>query len=281
MPRSAYAATRDQLIDWICERLESGWTLQQVAATPQAPHWDTLMTWQRADADLKARFARARAAGQGVRDQARPADRPGYSRVRAVALIARVRGGARLTDLVNAGRPNRQTLNAWKRLSPQFAERLAAAAHASRALRRWRRGDGPTYDEDTGDAIVIRVRRGETLRQVCRDPALPAFTVIKRWRRRHPEFDSSLRFHKAGAFRAQMAARAGPTPELTLEIACRIADGASLAKVGASPDMPCRHTLARWRRERPDFAAVIDDARDFGAWLRAADRAARLRYAGS
>ena len=275
MPRSAYAATRAQLIDWLCDRLMSGWTLQQLARLPETPAWDTLMCWQRADPALKARFADARAYGRGVRFQARHADRFCYPSADALALVERVRAGERLTDLVNAGRPDRAALNAWKRISPDFAERLAAATRASRALRRVRRGDGPPYDEATGDAIVIRVRHGETLRQVCRDPAMPPFTVVSRWRRRHPDFDAALKAHKAYAFRAQMAARAGPTPALIETMGGRIAEGASLAQLCASPDMPHLQTLMKWRRERPDVAAVIEDACDFRDWL-LADRAEHL-----
>jgi hypothetical protein len=178
-----------------------------------------------------------------------------------------VRAGERLSDLVDAGRPDRAALNAWKRLSPDFARSLAEATQVSRALRRLSRGDGPPYDEATGDAIAIRVRHGETLRQVCRDPAMPAFTVVSRWRRARPDFDASLKAHKAAAFRAQMAARAGPTPALTREIGRRIADGASLQDLCASPDMPHLQTLLKWRRDRPDFAAVIEDACGFRDWL--------------
>ena len=177
MPRSACTATRAQLIDWICERLTSGWTLQQVASLPHTPAWDTLMRWQRADPALKARFANARAGGLGVRFQARHADRFCYPSADAQALVERVRAGERLTDLVAAGHPDRPTLN------------------------------------------------------------------------------------------AQMAARAGPTPALMEEIGARIAGGATLGQVAASPDMPHCLTLAKWRRERPDFAAVIEDACDFRDWI--------------
>ena len=271
MPRSAYAADRAQLLDWICDRLASGTTLQQLAEEPQTPHWNTLMRWQRQDPSLKARFAHARAQGHDLRVQARHPSRFRFPRAQAQTLIDRVRAGSRLSDLVDAGCPDRPTLNAWKRLNPDFAARLADAALVSRMRRRLRRGGGPAYDEDTGDAIVIRVRCGETLRQVCRDPALPAYTVVTRWRRRHPEFDSALKLHKAVAFRAQMAARAGPTEALTEEIGRRIADGASLAQLCAAPDMPHLQTFMRWRRDRPAFAAAVEDACDFRDWVLAGD----------
>jgi hypothetical protein len=280
MPRSQYAATRPQLIDWLCERLTSGETLQQLAHRPETPAWDTLMRWQREDPALKTRFANARAHGRGVRFQARHADRFGFPSADALALIERVRAGERLSDLVDAGRPGRAALNAWKRINPEFAAQLAAATQASRVLRRRLRGDGPPYDEATADAIMLRVRYGETLRQVCRDPVMPAFTVVGRWRRRHPDFDAALKAHKADAFRAQMAARAGPTPGQMKEMGVRIAAGASLAELCASPDMPCRHTLLRWRRERPELAEVIDDACDFRDWL-LADHAEHLLDTGT
>src|SRR4051812_28139865 len=134
--RSRYTATRAQLIDSLCERMMAGWTLQQLARLPETPHWQTLMDWQRADPTLKARFAAARAYGQGVRFQARHADRFCFPSADALALVERVRGGARLRDLVDARQPDRQALNAWKRINPDFAQQLAAAIRVSCALRR-------------------------------------------------------------------------------------------------------------------------------------------------
>src|SRR5436190_24336734 len=98
MPRSRYAATRPQLVGWRCDRLMSGWTLQQLARRPETPAWDTLMRWQRAGPALKARFAGARAQGRGVLFQARHADRFVFPSADAQALIERVRAGERLSD---------------------------------------------------------------------------------------------------------------------------------------------------------------------------------------
>src|SRR3954470_5075644 len=116
MPRSRYAATRPQLIDRICDHLTAGYALRQVADLPDTPNWDTLQRWQRADPVLRARFAEARVYGRSAPGRARHANRLCFPSADALALLERVRAGARLTELVDARQPDRAALNAWKRL---------------------------------------------------------------------------------------------------------------------------------------------------------------------
>lgn len=49
-------------------------------------------------------------------------------------------------------------------------------------------GRPTTYNQATADLICLRMAEGETLRQICRDKALPARSTVYRWLSRNPEF---------------------------------------------------------------------------------------------
>lgn len=43
------------------------------------------------------------------------------------------------------------------------------------------------------DIICSRIAEGESLTKICKDPALPTFATISRWRRANDEFDQAIR----------------------------------------------------------------------------------------
>jgi len=49
-------------------------------------------------------------------------------------------------------------------------------------------GRPTTYNQATADLICLRMAEGETLRQVCRDKALPARSTVYRWLSKNPSF---------------------------------------------------------------------------------------------
>jgi len=49
-------------------------------------------------------------------------------------------------------------------------------------------GRPTTYNQATADLICIRMAEGETLRQICRDKALPARSTVYRWLSKNPLF---------------------------------------------------------------------------------------------
>lgn len=44
------------------------------------------------------------------------------------------------------------------------------------------------YSQTTGDLICLRMAEGETLRQICRDAAMPARSTVYRWLNKIPAF---------------------------------------------------------------------------------------------
>lgn len=50
------------------------------------------------------------------------------------------------------------------------------------------RGPLVRFNETTADLICGRMAEGETLRQICRDPAMPARSTVYRWLSKNPSF---------------------------------------------------------------------------------------------
>lgn len=47
-----------------------------------------------------------------------------------------------------------------------------------------------TYTQALADAILERIADGEPLRQICRDPGMPAWRTVYNWRKANPEFEA-------------------------------------------------------------------------------------------
>lgn len=61
-----------------------------------------------------------------------------------------------------------------------------------------------TYDQVKGDLICERIMHGETISAICDDPAMPSYSAVCRWKRKHEDFaknfeqakkDRAERFH--------------------------------------------------------------------------------------
>jgi hypothetical protein len=49
-------------------------------------------------------------------------------------------------------------------------------------------GRPSTFTQETADAICTRLAEGETLRQICRDEAMPGLTTVFRWLEAYESF---------------------------------------------------------------------------------------------
>jgi hypothetical protein len=87
--------------------------------------------------------------------------------------------------------PHRATLARWAQEKPRFAEELAKARTAGGRLARSRQLS--TYCAATAHEICERMCEGESLVAICRDPTMPAFGTVYRWRRAFPEFAAMMR----------------------------------------------------------------------------------------
>jgi terminase small subunit-like protein len=239
----------------ICDRLAAGASLHQLEKEPGFPSRLTVYRWAQADAGFAERLKMARRDRRITRCANRD---PGYyDDARAQAFLVRVRLGDAIRDLVRRPEwPDRDLLNSWKRQRPDFAEALAGAgrfAHQNRPLP-WR------YDRDVADRIVARAHAGEPLPTLYADPALPGRQIIRRWRRKVPEFDYALRKATLGGHRRRMRKRSKCTDELTQEIADRIREGASLHSLSMTPGMPHHVTMYGWLRTKREFREAVEQA---------------------
>jgi hypothetical protein len=144
------------------------------------------------------------------------------------------------------------------------------------------------YDPAFVSVICARVARGESLRSICRDPAMPSVQTLSVWRRREPEFEPALETarrtaraqaeerrealrnegrnqvlrRREGLFRNR--GRTSTYGELRGENIClRIADGESLQAICQDSAMPCLGTVYNWLRRYPEFETAYGQARQF------------------
>lgn len=267
----ADAETRARRKAEVLARVEAGETLDAVCRAPGLPGRPTVRAWRRADPLFAAALRQAQLRGRWRRMCA-------FDEAKAEVLLARIRAGERLTEILkDPAMPNRHTYNQWRAAQAPFCaeiERLKAAAQAQRN-RDVRARVKVVFDPVVADRIVARVMRGAWLTEVlAADPALPSKGVVNRWRRERPDFDRLLRQAMAAvkSRRTLSRRRREAVEDFVVE---RIAAGETLVALAARADLPNRDTLYRWMRQQPAFAARIAEARE--AHRRQRTRGARRR----
>ena len=239
----------------VIERLEAGMTVAGVARLPGFPSKHTLYRWGWEDAGFALQVKRAQAWGRGVRQGARNAAEL-YDAAKAEAFLTQVRLGKPIKRLVRTkGWPTRSALNLWKRMRPDFAEDLVAAA---KAARRARPAPAP-YDEATADRIVLACMKGGRLREVLKAPGMPSRRTLARWRESHPEFAGALSMAHTACRRikGRAGAHRRDTPEVIEAVEDHILRGGSIRSASRRRGMPNRNTLYEWMKTRPDFARRV------------------------
>jgi hypothetical protein len=126
-----------------------------------------------------------------------------------------------------------------------------ALAPRRRAYVRW--------SEALGRRICRRLRAGELLYAICREPGMPTAEAIAKWAKEKPDFNTALiSARRAGG---RPAGSRGPVSsycaEVGEEVFQRLCEGESLTAIGKDPTLPCLSTLMRWRRFHPEFAELV------------------------
>jgi hypothetical protein len=254
------AYPRETMERRVCEAVEAGATLDRIARRPGWPSRCTVWRWARDSPAFARRLGEAQAWRRGMAVSARAG--PQFDEARAQAFLLAVRRGQAVRDLVRTpGQPHRDLLNRWKRERPDFAAELEAAVRFSAEERpqRWDR-----YDEAVADEIVVRLIRGEPMSRVLADPDLPCKIILRRWRRKRPDFDAALKTARLAGHRKRMGLRRRLTPELHDQILTRLTEGRSLRQVSFLPGMPHVVTMYGWKRRDPDFADMVRWATEEG-----------------
>lgn len=147
------------------------------------------------------------------------------------------------------------------------------------------------YTEAVGGAIVRRLRAGETLAAICRDPEMPAPATVHKWAALRPAFAQAKADARLAALRGRRDAAArklrktlarlagdgrgparAPVPysDALGEVICRrIAHGEALIDICRDVDMPSHVTVNAWMRRYRAFDYMVRLAREHHAHLNA------------
>jgi hypothetical protein len=159
-------------------------------------------------------------------------------------------------------RPNHPSyagIYAWARADPAFAAELKTALARGAHRRRW------AFDEPKANALLTRLRAGEAITSILRDPAMPSRRVYAYWRATQGHFAeevgrlNGLRNQEKGH---RCRRRRRPFDQaLADRILVRVARGEHLAQLLASdPALPGRGVLRRWREENLEYARALRTA---------------------
>jgi hypothetical protein len=254
--RSDLAERRYRQQEEILSRVVAGKTLTAVCAEPDMPGRATVWRWS----GRSGWFADALAAAQRRGIARRRTD---FDEAKANAFLARLRAG----DSVRALRrdrsmPNPATLDYWRMTQGEFGAEVLRliGLHRIERFRRYMRREPPAWSEALGDRVLLMVGRGISCTRLRRlDPALPAYEVIRRWRRERPQFDAAFRVNMRMGRLARGASKRAAVLEPLLD---GIVSGGSLHSLGGEDGLPHRDTLYRWAARSPDFAREIAQACD-------------------
>jgi hypothetical protein len=152
----------------------------------------------------------------------------------------------------------------WAKADAAFGAALAAARRRAQAGLR-------QFDAAQAEAFLARARAGERIHDLLRQPDMPGRRTYRYWIATQAEFAEAVHGLHGGR-KAQVGAmgrarRRGFDPVLADRIVVGLWRGARLEDVLAGdPELPCKPTLRRWRREAPEFdrvlRAVFDGWRD-------------------
>lgn len=105
----------------------------------------------------------------------------------ADGICARIAQGESLASICRGhGMPPRSTVDAWKRLHPEFASAFEAAQASAGGPARGGRPSG--YHWKVAAELCRRLGEGEALHVICRDPDMPSQSGFYLWLHRYPEF---------------------------------------------------------------------------------------------
>jgi hypothetical protein len=126
----------------------------------------------------------------------------------------------------------------------------------------------PADRQSEEDEILARIRAGEQIGALLRLPGFPNRPRFDAWRRQRPDFAAAVR--AALRDRERAARRLAPRHRCPFDqdkadrIIVEVAYGRPVPEVLKEAGMPGWRSLARWKRERPDFAYALGVATQVG-----------------
>jgi hypothetical protein len=178
----------------------------------------------------------------------------------------------RICEAVEAGRtlkelerepdfPSAMTVLRWAKEDPAFAQRLKDARTWRRGVRAEARGAAAaSFSAPLAEAFLLRVRRGEAMRDLVRLPGQPSRELLNAWKRQRPDFGGDLEAAKRFAQKLRPKRWERYDEAAADEIIVRLSRGEPLPQVLADKALPTQAAVRRWRRIRPDFDHAIEMA---------------------
>lgn len=122
------------------------------------------------------------------------------------------------------------------------------------------------YSDELAARICERIAAGELLIEIHRTPGLPKRDTIHFWRKTNPVFAKAFdRAREIALSRYGEAVGDKTDADLAKEICDRIEAGETLQSICSDPAMPSVKVLNQWKRDRPDFLASYNRAREASA----------------
>lgn len=162
----------------------------------------------------------------------------------------------------------------------------------------WGRGERPRmnhagggleshYDPRIAREILMRVFKGQTVRQIARDIEMPAYCTIYHWAKNQPDFrwrwqgaraqlawerlktmayrqECRVRWREERVARGGRRGRGSSYTRAKAEAFCGwVMAGATLTQITARADMPSMKVLYTWLRQEAEFRAMYAAAREW------------------
>lgn len=150
------------------------------------------------------------------------------------------------------GYPSRRTVYRWGLTDPDVFAELARAREGRRGQRWQVRLERGVFDAERAERFLVRVRLGDAVRKLVRQPPWPSRAVLNRWKHEQPAFAQALDAAVLYA-RATRSDRWRFNPAVADELMVRLLRGETLPQLMADPRMPGREILRRWRRRNRFF----------------------------
>ena len=161
----------------LLDELAAGRPLDAVCRDDGMPPRSTVRQWVADDREgFGARYLEARKRGKTGVKAGRP---PVYSAESAERILAELAAGRTLVEICgDPAMPVPGTVWQWVVAdADDFAARYRCARETGRA----RMGRPSLYTKDVADWILDQLAAGRTLRDICRDPAMPARPTVQAW----------------------------------------------------------------------------------------------------
>lgn len=184
-------------------------------------------------------------------------------------LLTRVAGGELLMEVcAEAGMPSYGSVYAWSRAEPAFAAELADARRRGEFMRKG------AFDPAKAEALLTRLRAGEPITSILRDPAMPSRRLYAYWRATQAPFAEAV--YRLNQVRADARVQRGrdrwrPFDQALADaIVVRVSRGELLADLlNSATGLPSRGVVIRWRRMQPEFDQALRIAIRVGGRRRA------------